>query len=263
MNLQTALFRAYRYLIYWLLKQDEHALQAPYIYSFYRHVLTTGRSEYEPDIRRLIESLKHNWNTISSQVGAGSVLDAKTYSISSIVSYGMTSPKYSYTLQRIQESMQAKRVLELGTSLGINAAIMARSFGLSHLVTIEKNQILAGIAQSNFEELKVDERIDLMYSSVEEALFLLLNKKDRFDLIYVDANHTYEATLLYYQSLNQLVSKNHGFMIFDDINWSMGMRRAWDEIKEDFDQGIVIENYQMGILIYKADLTPKQYILNF
>ena len=74
-----------------------------------------------------------------------------------------------------------------------------------------------------------------------------------FDLVFIDGNHRYEATLKYFELLKNNLSDS-ALVIFDDIHWSSGMRRAWQEICSQ--KGIVfsINFFKLGIIVFD----PKQ-----
>ncbi|MBK6643902.1 MAG: class I SAM-dependent methyltransferase [Bacteroidetes bacterium] len=51
------------------------------------------------------------------------------------------------------------------------------------------------------------------------------------DFIFIDGNHTYEATMRYFNWILPKV-RAKTMIIFDDINWSAGMQQAWLEIQQ-------------------------------
>ena len=51
-------------------------------------------------------------------------------------------------------------------------------------------------------------------------------------MAYVDANHTYEATMRYVHYLLPRMNEK-GMYGFDDIHYSEEMERAWKELKND------------------------------
>lgn len=49
-------------------------------------------------------------------------------------------------------------------------------------------------------------------------------------------------------------------MIIDDINWSEGMRNAWQEIEEDERVALSIDLNEIGIALITDTLTSKEII---
>jgi predicted O-methyltransferase YrrM len=51
-------------------------------------------------------------------------------------------------------------------------------------------------------------------------------------MVFIDGHHQYQPTLDYFEMIYPKCNKNE-IIIFDDILWSTGMRRAWEELKQD------------------------------
>ncbi|PIB35467.1 hypothetical protein BFP72_08710 [Reichenbachiella sp. 5M10] len=263
MEINVALFRIKRFFIYWLTKMDEHSLQPPFVFSLYCTVLkpASKMDDTHPALCLWVELTKDT-NLVDSTAGAGTSLGA-SQTIGQIAKYGTTPMRYSWMIKRMLEHIEAKSVLELGTSLGLNVSVLAEAQTVQSVVTVERNVMLAQKAQTHFSLLGVDTKVRLLEQDIDDVLPNMLDCGESFDLIYLDANHTYEATMRYWGMLRGLVNPQLGVVIFDDINWSSGMRRAWEEISGAFGQGIVIENFQMGILVFKRELSKKSYVLDF
>ena len=64
----------------------------------------------------------------------------------------------------------------------------------------------------------------------EDVLPELFGRVSAFDWIFIDIDHRYESTMAHLALLAERVRPG-GWLIFDDINYSDGMRRAWEEIR--------------------------------
>ena len=51
---------------------------------------------------------------------------------------------------------------------------------------------------------------------------------------------------------------NGAVVVFDDISWSTGMRKAWAEIEEDERVSASIDLHTMGIALVKKNSEPKK-----
>lgn len=159
--------------------------------------------------------------------------------------------KYGKVLYNLSELVKAKNVLELGTSLGIGSAYLASG----KLTSIEGNQDLyhytkETLSKNGFEHINF---INAKFDDVLENL-LSINK---FDLIYIDGNHTEEATLSYFKSIVS-ASKQHTVIVFDDINWSMGMNSAWKSIKANKNVYMTIDLFKFGIAFIEENKKKKE-----
>ena len=82
---------------------------------------------------------------------------------------------------------------------------------------------------------------------------------ESIELIYFDGNHTYESTIEYFNICKENYTENTCF-IFDDIYWSKGMTKAWDEICNDQDVLVSIDTFYFGICFFRKN-QPKQHFI--
>jgi predicted O-methyltransferase YrrM len=89
-----------------------------------------------------------------------------------------------------------------------------------------------------------------------------LEKFDKIDFVFFDGNHREEATMSYF---GQVLPKLHpdSILVIDDIHWSKGMHRAWEEIKKNEKVSITIDLFQFGIVLFKQDIAKENFILKF
>ena len=102
----------------------------------------------------------------------------------------------------------------------------------------------------------------LKQGDISTTLPEVLQTLPKLDIVFFDANHTYESTLEYFQ---KCLPKAHSktIFIFDDIHWSKGMERAWVEIKQHEKIRVDIDLFQMGIALFNQDLQKESYIVKF
>jgi hypothetical protein len=62
------------------------------------------------------------------------------------------------------------------------------------------------------------------------------------ELVFIDGDHSYEATMKYFNYFSSRMKK--GFLVFDDINWSAGMRKAWKGRPQN--RTVTIDLFYMG-----------------
>jgi caffeoyl-CoA O-methyltransferase len=105
-------------------------------------------------------------------------------------------------LRTLAESLDAKRVVEVGTSNGISAiwmAIALRKTG-GHLITLEIDPNVAALARQNFERAGVAELITVVEGNAHETVTKL---EGPIDLVFIDADK--EGYLNYFEKLLPLV----------------------------------------------------------
>jgi predicted O-methyltransferase YrrM len=122
--------------------------------------------------------------------------------------------------------------LELGTCIGISAAYEAAALELNDygfLYTIEGAEPLAVEARALLRRLRLEQRVDVRVGRFADVLPDLL-ESNVFDYVFVDGHHDEHATIEYFELILPR-TRSGATMVFDDIDWSEGMRRAWRAIR--------------------------------
>lgn len=235
-------------------------IHSPYMFDFVKLVVYEKNPFYvfEP-IERLRSQLLKSKKTIHfTDYGTGADREEK---VSSIASRSVKSAKYSQLLYRIARSNDTQTVLELGTSLGISTAYMASASSQSYCYTLEGCDEVAKIALENFKTLKLN-NIDVIQGNIDETLKSIVGQVQNFDLIFMDANHTGEATLRYFKLISEKIN-SRTILVVDDIYWSDSMEKAWSEIKNDARVTSTLDLFSMGIVFFNTDLNKKHYKILF
>ena len=124
-------------------------------------------------------------------------------------------------------------VLELGTSFGwasLHMLLALQQNEKGHLHTCEASPIRVEIARQIFEEAGF-QRCTIHQGRFEDTLPEVAAELDHVDFVLDDGDHRFEAMMRTFKVIFPKLSA-HGVMVFDDIDWSEGMRRAWAEIRE-------------------------------
>lgn len=121
-------------------------------------------------------------------------------------------------------------ICELGTNLGISSAYLGIGAASANSSTRIRTGDISGARISIAKEIhsKINlSNIDYFVGDFAESIndFLVTP----IGLCFVDALHTYDATIDNFKKLRPFV-KAKGVMVFDDINWSEGMQHAWIDI---------------------------------
>ena len=176
-----------------------------------------------------------------------------------------------------EEEKRPLQILELGTSLGITTAYLASVDSRNKVVTMEGSEAVLRVAQGVWKMLKL-ENIEWIQGNIDDTLYNIYivqssefrvqnsdvrvqsseAKGERIDLAFVDANHTYEATIRYADFLlNRLTEK--GILVLDDIHYSEQMERAWCELKADPRVTTSMDLYHVGLLFVDTHYLKRHY----
>jgi predicted O-methyltransferase YrrM len=252
-------FRARKYFTYWLDKVNAHSLHSPYLFNLYCKAITypTEAPAFE-EIEKLRKQLLRNHKNIT-YTDQGATAKSRTRSIKSIAKASLSDARYSKLYYRLIKYIEPSFVVELGTSLGINTLYLSEAG--KEIYTFEGAAPLALLSKKHFKDHDKD-NIQLIEGNIDTTLPAFLETRDTLPFIFFDANHTYEATMRYFHLCVKKATKESIF-IFDDIYWSKGMYKAWQEIKAHEAVRVTLDLYRCGIVIFNHSLTPQHLAVNF
>jgi predicted O-methyltransferase YrrM len=252
-------FQAKAYLSYWLDAVDEHSLHSPFFFDFYTRVVKKNKdSEPLEKAEKLRAQLIRDKRVLGgTDPGSGSSLKREI----GVIAQNSLSPMalstfYSSTI----EHFKAKKVIELGTSFGINSLYLA-SKNDRVVTTFEGSSEIAEIAKLTFE-FSGAKNIKLIEGNIDQTLKEYLQSIRKFDLILIDANHRYEPTMRYFNLLMPKLQENT-VVILDDIHYSSEMEKAWRELKSHKLVYGSADLFRCGILFFDPSLNKQHVILQF
>jgi predicted O-methyltransferase YrrM len=164
-----------------------------------------------------------------------------------------------FTLVR---TLRPRTCIEMGTAVGISAAYQAAALAMNghgHLVTLEGAGSLADVAKTNFRQLGLD-TVTVVVGRFQDTLSGILRRSSPVDYVFVDGHHDERATLAYFEQLLPFLADN-ALLVFDDIAWSEGMRRAWKAIASSPRAGIAVDLGPVGLcLVQKTGTTQGKHV---
>lgn len=145
--------------------------------------------------------------------------------------------------------------IELGTCLGISAAYQAAAHKINDkgsITTMEGAASLASLSEKNLLKLGLNNAI-VVCGRFQDNLDRLLNEKRPINYAFIDGHHDEVAAISYFESFVPNLS-NKAIIVFDDISWSNGMRRAWKKIIENENIKFSVDLSLMRICLLDGDL---------
>ncbi len=252
-------FQVWNYIIHWLTARYTlgYNIHSPYLYDFTRNVIYEDNAYY---CYKTIENQRrqnlHDDHTI--YVEDYGTRQSQERRVSDIAKFALAQTKEGQLLFRVANAIKARQILELGTSLGITTAYLAAHDSKCKITTLEGSRQIIEIATANWKKLHLDKQITPIAGNIDKTLPLLLQKNIIYDLIYFDANHTYEATTRYFNMCLPYKTQNSIFII-DDIYLSPEMNKAWREIKSNPAVKATIDLYDLGIVFFNPYFIKKDY----
>jgi predicted O-methyltransferase YrrM len=243
---------------YFTSKRKGHSVHSPFAYKLCEEVFYNTNSFYD---FKLLNSLRKALQTDATtfeieDYGAGSkTFKTNTRSICSISKQGISTQLQSELFYKLINFLNCKIIVELGTSVGLNTMYLSMANKNGIVNTFEGSKELSQFAKKLAKQNKC-ENINFIHAKFDEALPVFFKENSVIDFFYVDGNHTYEATLNYFNLA--LKHKNEtSVFVFDDIYWSKGMTRAWEEIKKNKEVTLCIDTFYFGLVFFKTELKEK------
>ena len=241
------------------MQEDQYALQSPFIYHIYTDLLSffiTKKTAYL-DLEEIRKMLLEDQEILQiSDHGAGSKkLTSQFRKTAEITKFSTTGRKFSQLYQYFCSLTPAEKVLELGTCVGINSRYLAKAT-IGTLYTFEGAESLFQKAQ----EFPVESNTKYILGNIKETLPDILRKIEEVDFALIDATHTYEGTITYFNQI-LLHLKKESILAIADIHWSKEMDQAWEEIKKHPKVRLSLDFYECGILFFDEEITRGEYIL--
>jgi len=253
-----SIFKKVRAYFFFLLNsKNRHGVHSPFVFDFIQNVLLKHATIKEIEIERA--KLKKDDSFIDFK-DSGQRNDRNS-SISTIAKKSLKRPKEAAIIAQIANHYKVDKVIEMGTSLGITTAYIAKRNPLITIQTIESNKEVLALAKKKWEALSIS-NIESYHSLFDEILPVLIEDIPNSCLFFIDGNHRYEATKAHF---NQIAEKSNDqtIMIFDDIHWSKGMEEAWKEILQDDRISLSIDLFEFGILFFNLRLQKEHFIIRY
>ena len=243
---------------------NEHSLHSPGLFNLYMECFRSAkRDPDDPQIEVLRKSFNRNKTLIDIiDYGAGSKLSSKTTrTLQSIAHGGISTAKYSKLFQKLIRYFGSRKIVELGTSLGINTIYLSRSNPEVKVWTFEGCSSIVNIASEVFSDFGCS-NVEIIPGNIADTLPRLLNDIQEIDFVLIDATHTYQATYAYFELILSKLSEK-AVVIIDDIYWSKEMTSVWKKILQQHLEIVSIDIYRCGILIFDKSIQAERVKLAF
>ena len=213
---------------------------------------TSAPTEGEARLTRRIEALRRDLLKSDATVPRWSNGDSapkKVTPVRVLVRRMSKQPIWGRLLLHLVRVTRPQHALELGSAFGLSAAYQAAGLQLGSrgtLTTIEGNPALAKATAANLERVGFDPFVEVVQGTFAAVLPDVLEGGERVGYAFVDGHHDEAATISYFRQI-AMHMEPPGVMVFDDIRWSAGMRRAWREIASDGAVDLAVDLGSLGV----------------
>jgi predicted O-methyltransferase YrrM len=223
-----------------------------------------------------IEHLRTEMNASTKQItrmdyGAGSRGSTRTEeemragvevadTLSRISQVASKSAPWCLVLFKLIRTVQPSSCIEMGTAVGISAAYQGAALRLNGhgtLLTLEGAPSLADIARNNLQQLGLD-TVEIVVGRFQDTLPDILINRQPVDYVFVDGHHDEQATLAYFEQILPFLSET-ALLVFDNVDWSEGMKRAWHAIANDRRVGVAVDLGGVGLCVVDGSITGRRH----
>ncbi len=240
---------------------SKHGVHSPFVFDLVTKTFPRNRNE---DIS---DNIAEEWRTECrvnnsiihvTDLGTGNSGPRK---IADIAAKAAKMPKEGFLLHRIVKRFQPKKMLELGTSLGITTLHEASATKFEKFITLEGCPQIARIAKSAFQ--KYNFPVEIRTGNFTDTLPAALKDLGKLDYVFFDGNHREKPTLEYFETCLPFIHNNTLF-VFDDIHWSEEMESAWEKIKQHSQVRLTLDLFHFGLVFFRAEQKEKEhFVLKF
>jgi len=255
LSLQSAL-RFYKQAI------TVNSIHSPLMYRLVSHLFDLSKGYYDDyKLEALRQTLlKDKTKIFYTDLGAGSYTDTGAQIARRICDLAKSSSSNKHKCRLIRNIVtffRPKSILEIGTNLGLSTAYLHSAAKSADLVSVEGADPILAKAKENLAQLHFHSPT-LIHSDFDTFFLGAHPSITGSELVYLDGNHNYSSTMKYFNTVWQPKSIT-SVLIVDDINWSEGMAKAWEEMKSSPDCSSV-DLYKIGIIFKDDRLTQPMHI---
>jgi predicted O-methyltransferase YrrM len=255
-----------RFIDFLLHSGNRYRVHSPYLYTLIEEVIRNDKAganvERIEQIRQeCIIGAEIIQKTDYGESGANNPGRIYPIAVRKIALNSLTPPGNARRLYRLVRFMKARKILEIGTSLGITTAYLAMANPDARIITLEGCPELNRKAKEHFHRLGI-ENIELIEGRFEENLSKALDRLGTVDLVFIDGNHHKEAVIVYYEQCFEH-SGNDTVMILDDIHSSPEMEEAWDLIRQKEEVRVSLDLFFTGWMIFRKESSKEHFRLRY
>ncbi len=247
-----------QYIRYLRQAKTRYGIHSPFVYALADRVPQIGIPyEIEEKFRLYRKKLLSDKSYIEIRdLGAGSgKFGSSRRRIDRMARYAGSGLRDMRRLYRLTRYFKPSIILELGTHLGQGTLALAFGNPDATIITVEGSNALVEYTGRKLAEAGV-KNVRLETGSFGDFLH---KDNHMYDLIFLDGHHNYEAVKKYVRILKSRMH-DESLLLIDDIHWSPGMERAWNDIVNDKDFHVTVDLFYAG-LVWKRTVQFKEHFV--
>ena len=236
---------------------NQHGVEGKHIAQSFLRTLNGENTPDENELFKKLNQFRLDFITDKRKISFEEIGNKSIMTVAEVAGRAASPEIWTHFFYRLSKASNIKNILEIGTNLGISGQYFIKALegkNNAKFISMEGVKELCEIASTRFDLISDQNHFEVVHGLYDKSLKNIVISNIYFDLVFIDGNHRYEATLKYFELLKNNLSDN-AIVVLDDIHWSSGMRRAWREICTQ--KGIVfsINFFKLGLIMFDS----KQY----
>ena len=255
-----------RFLSFLMHSGTRYQVHSPFIYDLIGQVIRNRSADpaTQPIEALRMRHLSSREVIQKTDFGAGSGFPGKrTYPVDvrHIAKTSLASRRNALRLHHLARYINATRILELGTSLGITTAYLAIAAPDARIISLEGCPELCRMARSGFDALGI-RNVEIVEGRFEDRLGDALESLGKVDLLFIDGDHRKGAMLENFERCRSYLH-NDSAVLLDDIHHSAGMEEAWNTLAQRADVTVSLDLFRTGWLFFRNESTKEHFRLRY
>ncbi len=249
-----------RYWWYFWRAKTKYDVHSPFVAQLMASVVDDDRAFYAfSAIEYLRQALLQDATLLDiKDFGAGSKVNPNPQrTVRNIAQYSAVPPAVGQLLFRLVHFSKPKKILELGTSLGISTLYMSAAAISAQIITIEGSPAIADKAKEHFRKLNAS-NVENYCGQFETLLPLALEKLEKLDFLFLDGDHRPGASLKYFDQCLPY-AHHHSVFVIADIHWSAEMEQAWAILRQHPRVRLSVDLFFVGLLFFRQESKEKEH----
>jgi predicted O-methyltransferase YrrM len=250
-----------RFLKFLKNSRTRYSIHSPFLYDLIMACLyRKHRLPDFSDVEMLRGRLRKDYRVISkTDFGTGE--GQYEVKISEIAKNSLSSRSKLAKITLLARFLKVRKIIEIGTSLGISTAYLARSGPDVEMLSLEGCPETAKSAKANLASLNIN-NAGIIEGEFQTTLPEALEKLRKIDMVFIDGNHRKDPVMEYFSRCLEYAGNDSVFII-DDIHWSEEMEEAWHEIKSNAKVRLSLDLFHMGWVFFRKESSPQEFILRY
>ena len=233
---------------------NQHGVEGKHIAQSFSRTLNGENTPYENELFKKLNQFRLDLINDKRKISFEEIGNKSIMTVAEVAGRAASPEIWTHFFYRLSKASRIKNILEIGTNLGISGQYFIKALEgkkNTKFISMEGVKGLCEIASTRFDLISDQNHFEVVHGLYDKSLKNIVISNIYFDLVFIDGNHRYEATLKYFELLKNNLSDN-AIVVLDDIHWSSGMRRAWREICTQ--KGIVfsINFFKLGLIIFDS-----------